>query len=807
MRKRFIVFTTAASVCVLTLLLFTASAMASTYTYDISQGNITISAGTSPDTLKVTYGSDLFDDNILASQQITITGSSIPVSPSAQSYSVTVSSDLNPCTVFITLNNVSITNSYAPPILVGARSTVHLTLLGTNNLDATSYSYAGGGPGSAGIKVPYEATLVIKDNSTGSLTATGGYQAAGIGNSWGPNGTVTIDGGTINTYAGYGGASIGGGESGYGTVIINGGKVTAISLGGGGAGIGGGWGASAGVTINGGTVTATCSGGGAGIGGGQGRTGTVIINGGSVNANPKPTTVTNSSSTQEYLVTVSGLPVSSGVSYRVNGGPPVSCLTDSNGIIYLWMCGTTGSAAETVLVSTSGPQYAASGQVSTGSNNFTVYFPLNTTPNAVPGTLQGTTTVTAVPNSPGNNLVYLVSTSYITTPVMNSTSIPDGWVTVGSNLAAAVGNWVGVYEQNSSSQVVAFHEIKLGVNEVAAVAPTITTQPDNATVNIGATATFTVAASAADGGTLTYQWQSSTDSGTTWGTVSGGTGATTVSYTTGTLAYSDNGTMFKCLVTNSKNGTTAAAASNAAALSINPPAVTPTITTQPANATKNIGATATFTVAASAADGGTLTYQWQSSTDSGTTWGNVSGGTGATTASYTTGTLAYSDNGTQFKCLVTNSKNETTATAASNSAVLSVNPPAVAPTITTQPVNAAKNIGATATFTVAASASDGGTLTYQWQSSTNSGASWGNVSGGTGATTVSYTTGTLAYSDNGTQFKCLVTNSKNGTTAAAASNTAVLSVNPPAVAPTITTQPVNATVNIGATATFTIEAS
>ncbi|HBV99328.1 MAG TPA: hypothetical protein DEF36_20105, partial [Desulfotomaculum sp.] len=517
------------------------SSIPTEYIFDVSEGNITITPS-GVGQLTVTYGAGetaTFD----VEQEITITGSS-------DTYSVAVLQNLD--TVYITLDNVIIENSpanrIACPFSVGAYSTVHLTLSGENRLDATTWFGANDGR-NAGLGVPYNATLVITAASTGSLWAHGSYKGAGIGSGFGHSGTVTIDGGTVTAYGSSGGAGIGGGEGGMGTVIINGGTVTARNLNSGAAGIGGGnWqgngmvtitggtvtaegggcaagigGGSSGVgevtitggtvtatggsggysfggagigggqgrdgivTIDGGTVTAYGSSGGAGIGGGGGGSGTVKINGGSVNASPTPSTVTNNSGSSEYLVTISGLPASVGVSYEVNGGIPVSCSTDNNGKLYLWLSATTGSA-DTILISAGGSQYTAIGEVSTSTNNFTAYFPLNTSPTAAPGTASGTTTVTASPNTGGDVLRYLVSTSFITPPEMNSTSVPAGAVTSGNNLAATAGDWVGVYELNSSSQVVAFSQIQLSAGDISAVATTINTQP--ATVVYGGSVTL-----------------------------------------------------------------------------------------------------------------------------------------------------------------------------------------------------------------------------------------------------------------------------------------------------------------------------
>ncbi|MFD2916780.1 GEVED domain-containing protein [Psychroserpens luteus] len=79
-----------------------------------------------------------------------------------------------------------------------------------------------------------------------------------------------------------------------------------------------------------------------------------------------------------------------------------------------------------------------------------------------------------------------------------------------------------------------------------------------------------------------------------------------------------------------------------------------------------------------------------------------------------------------------------------------------APIISGQPANAAQVIPNTATFTVTATGSP--TPTYQWQVSTNGGGAWANVSGGTGATTNSYTTGATTAAMHNNQYRCVVTN-------------------------------------------------
>src|SRR5579883_3099296 len=88
-----------------------------------------------------------------------------------------------------------------------------------------------------------------------------------------------------------------------------------------------------------------------------------------------------------------------------------------------------------------------------------------------------------------------------------------------------------------------------------------------------------------------------------------------------------------------------------------------------------------------------------------------------------------------------------------------------APQITQNPQNAQVSVGQTAQFTVGASGSG---LTYQWQVLGSGGGSFTNIGG---AVSSSYTTPTLAAGDDGSQFRCIVSNSTGSVTSAAATLT------------------------------------
>ena len=163
---------------------------------------------------------------------------------------------------------------------VQGKGNVEIELDGDNELKS--------GTQSAGLEKTSTGTLTLKDdnNEAGSLTATGGFNSAGIGGGYlGDGKNITITGGTVTATGGSSGAGIGGGREGKGeNITITGGTVNATGNEDG-AGIGGGSsGSGENITITGGTVNATGD-GGAGNGGGNGGDGkNITITGGTVEA-------------------------------------------------------------------------------------------------------------------------------------------------------------------------------------------------------------------------------------------------------------------------------------------------------------------------------------------------------------------------------------------------------------------------------------------------------------------------------------------------------------------------------------------
>ena len=148
-----------------------------------------------------------------------------------------------------------------------------LTIKGTGSLSAT------GGNEGAGIGGGYMRSYGNIVIESGTITATGKGRAAGIGSGNGGSyaGAITILGGTVTATGGSFSAGIGGGDV-CGNITISGGNVTAT-----GAnlapGIGCGWNEheSFTVRIDGGTVTAIGGGSAAGIGGGEDSEGGTIV--------------------------------------------------------------------------------------------------------------------------------------------------------------------------------------------------------------------------------------------------------------------------------------------------------------------------------------------------------------------------------------------------------------------------------------------------------------------------------------------------------------------------------------------------
>ena len=271
-----------AAAFILTAAMLTAlTAPAFAETWYIEDGDITISAGKDGNDVtqkgETTYGDK---DTVITNHD----------KDKASSNTVTIEAEDKDDKVEVTLKDLNIDASR------GSEAAVSVTGKGDTNIELDGDNELKGGDRHAGLEhnqtVDGEGNvtsgkLTIQDdkNNAGSLTATGGQFAAGIGGASANAGQVTITGGTI-TATGEDGAGIGGGQGNKGTnagnadIEISGGTIEATG-GYASAGIGGGnWG-DANIKITGDAVIKNATGGafGAGIGGGGGGNGDVTISG------------------------------------------------------------------------------------------------------------------------------------------------------------------------------------------------------------------------------------------------------------------------------------------------------------------------------------------------------------------------------------------------------------------------------------------------------------------------------------------------------------------------------------------------
>ena len=306
-------------------------------------------------------------------------------------------------------------------------------------------------------------------------------------------------------------------------------------------------------------------------------------------------------------------------------------------------------------------------------------------------------------------------------------------------------------------------------------APAIVSQPQPQSVCTGSPVSFSVGAS-----NVNYQWQVSTNGGSTYTNISG---ATSSAYAISSAAVSQSGNLYRCELTNDCGAT---ATSDAALLSVS--GVT-AVTNPPQDLSVCEGNPATFQVGAV---GASLTYQWQLSTDGGTVWSAIAG---ATSAQYVISNATTALNGNRYRCVVSGTC--TPGTATSQAATLTVVVPA---TIISQPLSQVVCDGAAVSFSTTAT---GPELLYQWQ--VNTGAGYVNITNtgiysGATAATLSISTTTTAMS--GYQYRCLVSNAV--CTVAAITNGATLTVN---ALPQISASPTSQTICTGSTISFAVTAS
>ena len=225
-------------------MLTTLAAPAFAGTWYIEDGDITVKAGETKGTNKVSQG---------ANQEVEDTDTIITNRNEGTASSNTVTIDANDKNdkVEVTLKDVNIDTSKQN------KAAVSVTGSGDTTIELDGDNKLKSGSAHAGLehnKTDTSGELTIQDNNKdgGSLKATGGQFGAGIGGAGVNDAQVKITGGKITATGGEFGAGIGGGFKGSGDVTIEGNTEVNAAGGTGGAGIGSGAGdAKANITLEG----------------------------------------------------------------------------------------------------------------------------------------------------------------------------------------------------------------------------------------------------------------------------------------------------------------------------------------------------------------------------------------------------------------------------------------------------------------------------------------------------------------------------------------------------------------------------
>jgi Peptidase family M1 domain/Secretion system C-terminal sorting domain len=254
--------------------------------------------------------------------------------------------------------------------------------------------------------------------------------------------------------------------------------------------------------------------------------------------------------------------------------------------------------------------------------------------------------------------------------------------------------------------------------------PAITTQPISQTICEGANVSFTITAATA----TNFQWQVSTNGGTSWANIAGATNASIVLLT---VSNTLNGNQYRC------QASTLCGASNStgATLTVNTGI---NITTQPASAAICAGQSNTFCVVAT---GSNLSYQWQGAAACAGPWVIIPG---ANSSCFTINNAQVS---AQYQCIISSTSCGVSIT--TNCATLAVNSGVI---ISNQPTDAENCVGTQANFTVVGTSPQA--INYQWQISADAGLTFNNINN---ANTSSYSIANATASMNNNRYRCLLT--------------------------------------------------
>lgn len=223
-----------------------------------------------------------------------------------------------------------------------------------------------------------------------------------------------------------------------------------------------------------------------------------------------------------------------------------------------------------------------------------------------------------------------------------------------------VDNGQSVTESNESNNFQNY-QVTVNCNSISSsfvVANQSVTAPSSATFNISAT-----------GSSISYQWQVSTNNGTTWNNITNSSpysGATTSTLTVNPSAVSMDGYLYRCFLNNCNTS----AYTSWATLTVTSSCTAISVSTNPSSQTVTAPSSATFSCSTSA--GTSISYQWEYSSNGGSTWNNVPNSSpysNTTSSSLFVSPTSSSINNYRYRCFLSN----TCSSQTTGSAILTVN--------------------------------------------------------------------------------------------------------------------------------------
>jgi hypothetical protein len=456
--------------------------------------------------------------------------------------------------------------------------------------------------------------------------------------------------------------------------------------------------------------------------------------------------------TAQVIVTVQSVPTAGviGSSQTIcDGGNPVAFTSTTNGagsgtVTYRWESSTNSGASWTAIAGATGATY----DVPAGLTTTTQYRRITiSTLNGVPCESVATSPVTVNVQSPvtagaigsdqticnGGNPVAFTSTTNgsgsgaITYRWESSTNGGSSWTTVTGATGATYDVPAGLTTTTQYRRITISTLNGVPCESVATAHVTVNVQSAVTAGAISASQTicnggdpvaFTSTTAGNGSGTITYRWESSTNGGGTWTTISGATGTTydepaglttTTHYrrvTISTLNLVPCETPTSAVIVNVQSIVTAGAIGSDQTIC-------------------GGGNPSAFTSTANGSGSGTITYRWESSTNSGGSWTTVTGATGATYD-----VPAGLSTTTQYRRITISTLNGVLCESGATTAVtVTVQGSATAGAIGSDQTIC--NGGNPAAFTSITAGSGSGTITYRWESSTNGGGTWTTITGAT----------------------------------------------------------------------------